>query len=118
MTNAPKFKVRSGAISATVWENTHKYKDGNEYKNVSVDLQRSYKDKEGNWQNTNSMRQRDLAQAILVMQEVQKRLFLSEDGEENSPSPSSQSKEVVLTDAQKQVYEAYINIGIPHDRAL
>lgn len=51
MANQPAFKVRLGLITATVWDNDGFY---------SVDLSRSYRDKEGNWQNTTSFSHADL----------------------------------------------------------
>jgi hypothetical protein len=67
--NKPEKKFRAGGITATVWKNT--IKDGDRTFDVrSVNLERSYKDKEGNWQNTNSMRAADLPRAILMLQEA------------------------------------------------
>lgn len=67
--NKPEKKFRAGGITATIWKNT--LKDGDRSFDVrSVNLERSYKDKEGNWQNTTSMRSADLPRAILVMQKA------------------------------------------------
>lgn len=67
--NKPEKKFRAGGITATIWKNT--LKDGDKSFDVrSVNLERSYKDKEGNWQNTNSMRSSDLPRAILVLQKA------------------------------------------------
>jgi hypothetical protein len=51
MANQPAFKFRLGLITATVWDNDGFY---------SVDLSRSYRDKEGNWQNTMTFSHADL----------------------------------------------------------
>jgi len=117
MANTPKFKERAGAISATVWENTQKDKDGKEYTNISVDLSRSYKDKDNTWKNTSSMRERDLPKAILVLQKAFERLSLSNE-DKGDISPSSSKPSIELTPKQKEVYEAYLAIGLPHDRAI
>lgn len=51
MSNTPAYKVRLGLITATVWDNDGFY---------SVDLSRSYKNAEGQWQNTSSFSHGDL----------------------------------------------------------
>ncbi|MFH1064478.1 MAG: hypothetical protein V1729_05335 [Candidatus Woesearchaeota archaeon] len=43
--NLPEKKFRAGAISATVWRNTIKRKDGTDAEVRTVSFQRSYKDK-------------------------------------------------------------------------
>ena len=65
--NLPEKKFRAGAITATVWLNKGKKANGetSEYKTVS--LERSYTDKEGKWQTTNSFRVSDLPKAELVL---------------------------------------------------
>lgn len=75
--NTPEKKFRVGAICATVWRNTT-IKDGveNEFKTIS--FERSYKDKEGNWKNTSSLRQTDLPKAQLVLYEAYKYLSLAD----------------------------------------
>ena len=51
MTKTPAHKVRLGLITATIWENDGFY---------SVDLTRSYKDGQGQWQSTSSYGHADL----------------------------------------------------------
>lgn len=51
MTMQPAHKIRLGLITATIWNNDGFY---------SVDLARSYKDREGQWQSTSSFAQADL----------------------------------------------------------
>ena len=51
MTKQPAYKFRLGLITATIWDNDSFY---------SVDMTRSYKDNEGNWQNTTSFAHADL----------------------------------------------------------
>jgi hypothetical protein len=66
--NQPEKKFRAGAISATVWLNTGQSKKTGEttsYRTIS--LQRGYKDKNDQWQNTGSMRINDLPRAALVL---------------------------------------------------
>lgn len=68
--NKPVHTERLGAIKATVWQNEVKGPSG-AFKVYSIDLARSYKDKDGAWQSTGSMRQGDLPKAIRVMQKAQ-----------------------------------------------
>lgn len=73
----PEKKFSSGAVSATVWKNKRIGKDGEAYEIHSINLQRSYTDKAGNWQNTNSLRVSDLPKATLVLEEAFKHLVLN-----------------------------------------
>ena len=63
----PEKKIRVGAISATIWRNESKSKDGEAYTYRTVSFGRSYKDKSGVWQSTNSLRINDLPKASLVL---------------------------------------------------
>jgi len=65
----PEKKFRAGAVSATVWGNSVE-KDGKQATYNSVSMERSYKDKEGNWQSTNSFRTNDLPKLALVAQKA------------------------------------------------
>jgi len=51
MANQPAYKVRLGLITATVWDNDGFY---------SVDMSRSYRNSEGQWQNTATYSHSDL----------------------------------------------------------
>ena len=73
--NFPEKKFRAGAISATVWLNKSQKTEG-EYKTITIE--RSYTDKDGKWQTTNSMRVADLPKASVVLQKAYEYLVLSE----------------------------------------
>jgi hypothetical protein len=76
--NLPLKKFRAGAVSATVWNN--QTKDGEEeYKTVS--LERGYRDKEGAWKNTTTLRVSDLPKAALVLQKAYEYLALAGEAE-------------------------------------
>ncbi len=76
--NLPVKKFRAGAISATVWNNTTK--DGeSEYKTVS--FERGYKDPDGVWKSTSSLRMSDLPKASLVLQKAYEYLALGDETE-------------------------------------
>ncbi|RJQ18727.1 hypothetical protein C4580_06545 [Candidatus Woesearchaeota archaeon] len=78
----PEKKFSTGAISATVWKNTRVGKDGKVFETRSVNLQRRYANRSGEWQSTNSLRITDLPKAALVLEEAYKYLVLSGKDEE------------------------------------
>ena len=66
--NMPEKKFSTGAISATIWKNNGVSKrTGEETEYRTVTLQRRYRDKDGIWQTSNSLRVNDLPKASLVL---------------------------------------------------
>lgn len=80
--NKPVTKFRAGAISATVWENQAKNNKGEiiSYKSVSFD--RTYKDANGEWQHTTSLRTMDLPKAALVINKAYEFISLAGEAED------------------------------------
>ena len=77
--NKPKKRFSTGAISATIWENQGISRNaGAPVSFNTVSLQRRYKDKEGVWKSTNTLRLNDLPKAVLVMQKAYEYLTLRE----------------------------------------
>src|SRR3989344_4097017 len=76
--NAPEKKFRAGAISATVWRNKGQRTNGEEAEYRTISLERSYTDKYGKWQSTNSYRVADLPKAKVVLQKAFEYLVLNE----------------------------------------
>ena len=76
-TNIPEKKFRAGPISATVWKN-HGIKDGQATEYNTVSFERAYKDKDGNWKTTNSLRINDLPKAAVVLTKAYEELILRE----------------------------------------
>ncbi len=76
--STPEKKFRAGAISATVWSNDRVSKTGEAINMSTVALERSYKDKEGNWKRTNSLTLNDLPKAALVLNKAYEYLTLRE----------------------------------------
>ena len=76
--NLPEKKFRAGQIAATIWKNEMKDKQGNQviYKTVSVGKQ--YKDKDGHWRNSNSLKMNDIPKVILVLNKAYEHLALAE----------------------------------------
>ena len=68
--NVPEKKFSTGAVSATVWQNQGRGRNGEVVDYRTISLQRSYKDKNGVWQKTTSFRINDLPKAALVLQKA------------------------------------------------
>jgi len=66
--NMPEKKFSTGGLTATVWENQGKNKEGLDVSYRTVSFQRRYMDKNGDWQSTNTLRINDLPKASLVLQ--------------------------------------------------
>ncbi len=75
----PELKLKAGAISLAVWNNTGQNSSGEatSYKTISID--RSYKDKKGDWQKTNSLRVSDLPKVALILSKAYEHLILNAD---------------------------------------
>ncbi len=65
--NLPEKRFSTGAIQATVWRNNSKAKTGETVEYRSITFDRRYKDKEGNWKSTSSLRVTDLPKAVVVL---------------------------------------------------
>jgi len=76
--NLPEKKFSTGSLSATVWENQGKNKDGEDVSFRTVTFQRRYVDKQGDWQTTNNLRINDLPRASLVLQKAYEYLVMKE----------------------------------------
>ncbi|MBI2565309.1 hypothetical protein HYV79_05000 [Candidatus Woesearchaeota archaeon] len=71
----PEKKYRTGAISATIWKN-QQLKDGKAFSFHSISIERSFKNKEGEWQSTNSFKATDLPKVALLVDEAYKYVLL------------------------------------------
>ena len=60
--NEPAAKFRIGYVTATVWHNDNFY---------SVNLSKSYKDNDGNWQDNGSLNHADLLNAAEVLRKAE-----------------------------------------------
>ncbi len=76
--NLPEKKLRAGAVSATIWLNHGQSKNGEEAEYRTISLERSYKDKAGQWQSTNSFRIADLPKANVLLQKAYEFLIFKE----------------------------------------
>ncbi len=78
--NYPEKKIRAGAVSATVWHNKGQKANGEESEYKTISIERSYTDKAGKWQSTNSFRITDLPKAQVVLQKAYEHIVLQEQG--------------------------------------
>ena len=76
--NMPEKKFSTGGLTATVWENQGKNKEGLDVSYRTVSFQRRYMDKNGDWQSTNTLRINDLPKASLVLQKAFEYLVMKE----------------------------------------
>lgn len=80
--NPPEKKFRAGAIAATVWSN-ETVRDGKKISYKTISFERSYKDKDNEWKQTNSLRTTDIPKAVLVLTKAYEYLALNADEEED-----------------------------------
>jgi hypothetical protein len=77
--NQPETRFRAGAVSATVWLNQVKRQNGETGAYRTVSLDRRYKDKDGNWKSSGSLRASDLPRAVLVLNKAFEYVAMSKD---------------------------------------
>ena len=77
----PEMKYRAGALAATIWSN-ETVRDGKKVEYKTVSFERSYKDKNDQWQTTNSLRTADIPKAILVLTKAYEHLALNAEEED------------------------------------
>jgi hypothetical protein len=78
--NLPERKFRAGAVAATVWLNKGQNAQGEETEYRTVSLERSYTDKQGQWQHTTTLRMNDLPKAAVALQKAYESVVLQEIG--------------------------------------
>ena len=79
MSSKPVYSKNIGFLSVGVWKNVHENSEGVERTYHNVTLERSYRDGEGDeYKKTNQLRDRDLGNAIALLQGVQQ--FLIHEG--------------------------------------
>ncbi len=66
LAKAPDKKFKAGSLTATVWKGISQ--KGTFYYNVQ--LGKSYKDKDNNWKNTNSLMENDVPKAVVLLQKA------------------------------------------------
>ena len=84
--NVPIKEFRAGQIKASVWENEKKNGKGETVKYLSVNIEKSYKDKEGNWKTSSTYFCEDLPKLQLVTAKAFEYISLTESQEMESPA--------------------------------
>lgn len=77
--NKPVKNFRAGAVNVSVWKNQGKEVDGKEMSYNTISLERRYKDKDGAWKSTNSMRINDLPRAAAAINKAYDFLVFAKD---------------------------------------
>jgi len=75
----PEKKFRAGGISISIWQNSGIAKAGGVSVYRTVSMERSYRDKNGVWQKTNSFRINDLPKAALLLTKAYEYLVLNQN---------------------------------------
>jgi hypothetical protein len=95
--NLPEKKFSTGAISVTVWKNKATSKrDGSQVEFRTIQLDRRYKDKDGVWKSTNSLRINDLPKASLVLNKAYEYLVMKEQDASPTGDSSEIEEEIVM----------------------
>lgn len=63
----PEKVFSTGAVNVTVWKNDGVSKDGSKTEFRTVNIQRRYTDKNGEWKSTSTLRINDLPKAALAL---------------------------------------------------
>jgi len=85
--NKPVFKVRAGNISASIFKNKIKGKDGkSDFEMDSISLQKSFTKDEGKtWENQSiSMRKSDIMKLFVVANKLAEYMYLNSEDKEES----------------------------------
>ena len=72
-------RFRAGSVRASVWRNEETDDNGEAFSVFNVQVDRSYKDADGNWQSTTGFRSRDLADLELVLFKAREFVSLKEE---------------------------------------
>jgi hypothetical protein len=65
--NRPEKVFSTGAVQVTVWKNDAVSKDGSKSEFRTINIQRRYADKTGEWKSTSTLRVNDLPKAALAL---------------------------------------------------
>ncbi len=81
----PEKKFRAGAIAATIWQNECQRKDGTPAVFNTISFERGYKDKEGNWKSTSSLRVADIPRAVVVLNKAYEYIVMKHNAAGETP---------------------------------
>ena len=90
--NKPEQKFRCGGVECAIWKNTTQI-NGQDRQTYSVQIQRTYKDNDGNWKETNSYHPNDLPKVILAAQKSYEWITLKNGG--NSEQTTTETSDTI-----------------------
>ncbi len=79
----PEKNIRVGPVRAAIWKQNNQTRDGQAFESVKVVLERSYKDRYGQWQNTNRYDLNDIPKAILALEKAYEYILAKSADEPN-----------------------------------
>ena len=59
--------IKVGPVRLTLWRDTRNGPDGRVFESRTVTLDRAYKDSQGQWQNSSSLRENDIPKAVVAL---------------------------------------------------
>lgn len=77
----PVKRFSTGGIVVAVWKNRGTSTQGEETTFQTVSLERRYKDKDGQWQSTGSLRANDVPKASLLLGKAYEYLVMKTEGQ-------------------------------------
>jgi predicted nucleic acid-binding protein len=79
--NKPIANIKIGSVRAAIWKNQRQNENGTSFESVKVVLDRTYKDRSGNYSSTHSLDVNDIPKAILALMKAYEYLI---EGHEES----------------------------------
>jgi len=79
--NKPLVNIKVGSVRAAIWKNQRQNENGNSFESVKVVLDRTYKDRSGNYSSTHSLDVNDIPKAIFALMKAYE--YLMERQEES-----------------------------------
>ena len=92
----PIKKVRYGGICVSIWRDEQIGRQGQRFSIDSAVLDRSYKDEQGQWQRTHSLKANDIFKAIEALREAFRYMT---KGEEDTEDPGEETEAEVEVEA-------------------
>jgi hypothetical protein len=85
----PEKSFKYGAVRAAIWKSEHRSRNGEQFETRRVVMDRSYKDAQGAWKNTNSLDLNDIPKAILALERAYEYLL-------SAPAQGDDGPEVIV----------------------
>ena len=80
----PQWHLKAGVLDVACWKVIAKGQDGTDREFFTVTLQRSFKDKEGAWQHSQSLRRQDLLPATRLLEQAYDKLLGTTSADEEA----------------------------------